>query len=429
MRGRTNILGGGMNINGSVGSFLIERGNSILPGDFVEYTFVSDVKTLSEGNTNALECIFNIKDDLYICVYEGQIRLVEVVNGVLYFRYIRDIIYASNLKRLRDNLFLAYSKTSNEICFFNVNVLDKTFDSIIIYNSSYSNEITVCNENKIIRFSSFIKGSTSSGTSVYGQLSYEVIDVSDLNNIVILNSSSVNVDPEITGTDVTADDVYEGRFYVILSQILEYMFDDELNVFSEVSVKNSTGEIISSDNKRYLVIKTSRSLGVIDKLNGVVRYYTLSSFLNGYAGSSQDEVYFTNINKNGVFYIFTSASESGRYIYQLALRSVKIVEGVLTSNSNFLLIDKEKIKVNGNFPDMNGISLSNGSSIIPFCKYDEYYNVYYINIQNIGNNLVIGFSENTVRSYSGENTIVGVAKEMGKEDEMIEVYIPNIEGV
>ena len=87
MRGRTNITGGGMNLNATVDEFTVAEGNDITSGDFVEYYTTVSERTLISSSMSILNhtktgnglCLGISDNVLYL--FEETISGLEIVGA------------------------------------------------------------------------------------------------------------------------------------------------------------------------------------------------------------------------------------------------------------------------------------------------------------------------------------------------------------
>lgn len=469
MRGRVNTdLYSGISLNANTDQFEVSGGN-VVAGDFVQYKYAgAERKQLSANRLSASVKYYKVTNDLYI-TNEGVLydvssgNMIQVAAAEYTGKFIDHI---SDYKYLLGCVDITLA--------IEVDVINKTITTLSSvehpgYNSIIALGVVGANRNRAIRWSNSTSSYNSSkGTTVYTNW-FSILDISDLNNISIIQNYHQSSASSSAGNDTmeVAVSIYlgtsENKFFFYSNAVgyngarilwYEYIeFDETTDYFvldssgkpvytrwSAPSDESSTYYGLHPNNiydNRYCVTikngtvanmrlyvhdlnsKTTKSMDLFQS-DLVVRtdHYTTSNTSRG--------IYTSEIDENGDFYIASTPFNSnvgngiGLCKCHIGLNGQIEVIGNLIS---FKPSDTAPYSI------ITPLNLGNKSIMVLMPTTSgttEGSGTYYYNAEVVNGDIVIGEQTDKVEPYDGTNPkmLLGVAAQSGSSGDTIDVYVP-----
>lgn len=401
MRGRTNA-NGGIFLNATTDEFEVATGNSIVAGDFVEYSINSDYVTL---NTSFIGEVYNVSLNHYIAIIGNYPTLFTYINGII-------------------NIIANYPYTATSIA-----QIDSTR-----YAVALSDKIGVLQvSDSAITLISSINESDANLVYVYGT---DII--LNYNDTTIKTYKCNNTYTSITNVDTAETSANHSRFFGRTSdRFLTLTISSSGSGATRVDtytidnrpINISTGEIGESITTSFIKRENSSASGTTceavndryiiftEREYSYSQTYFYATYISAYdvvenrlitqMGALPDrglsyESSSTRLGTNNRF-ILVFSQKSFLLLFDTNLMTITILDSSTTlTGSNHILYNFDRINL-GDMKENTG-----------------YRNVY------IGSNtLQIGTPTNTVKRYQGTGNPMGVAKQSGSAGDTIAVYIPS----
>lgn len=387
MKGRTNVLNGGIILNANTVDKEIKTGN-IVAGDFVNYYTENSYIPFSEYFYFAA----NIGDyTVGTSPSSSSGSLVLIKNNEILNRYstytVEDIASIGNYIAVSSGKMLLIIGIQN--------------DTLVLVDShEFSKNIKFLEvaNNKIV---AFLASQTCYDTCA-------VCQISQNGQIQGLAESSVSTYMQ----NAYAPDLryYNGWYYMLSlsSSGNSYNFKFQVNVNNQIENLASTYSLPSSNSKRFLYQKDSKvlygesaykSCYWVELTTGA---YTSVNGINGIAT--------TRITENGLFLVKRDSTSYNVELYSFNDESVEVTLLSSLNDSGYY----GAMPLNTCWFKGNNACIKNNDS-----------GTYYVEIADIVNNTLTHHqNKNYVKPYAGGIEPIGVAKESGTAGDTIAVYVP-----
>jgi len=387
MKGRTNVLNGGIVLNANTVDKEIKTGN-IVAGDFVNYYTENSYIPFSEN----FYFIANIGDyTVGTSSNSSSGSLVLIKNNEILSRYstytVEDIASIGN--------YIAFSSGKMLL------IIGIQNDTLVLVDSHEFSEnikfLEVAN-NKIV---AFLASRTNYDTCA-------VCQISQNGQIQELAESSVSTYMQNAyGPDLR---YYNGWYYMLSlsSSGDSYNFKFQVNVNNQIENLASTYSLPSSNSKRFLYQKDSKVLYGESAYNS---YYWVELTTGAYTSvNGINGIATTRITENGLFLVKRDSTSYSVELYSFNDESVEVTLLSSLNDSGYY----------GTMPlgtcwfKGNNAYIRNSDS-----------GTYYVEMADIVNNTLSHHqNKNYVKPYAGGIEPIGVAKESGTAGDTIAVYVP-----
>lgn len=386
MKGRTNVLNGGIILNANTVDKEIKTGN-IVAGDFVNYYTENSYIPFSEY----FYFLANIGDyTVGTSLNSSSGSLVLIKNNEILSRYstytVEDIASIGNYIAFSSGKMLLIIGIQNDTLVLvdshefskNIKFLEVANNKIVAFLASQTNYDTcaVCQ----ISQNGQIQGLAESSVSTYMQNAYN---------------------PDLR--------YYNGWYYMLSlsSSGNSYNFKFQVNVNNQIENLASTYSL-SGNSKRFLYQKDSK---VLYGETAYKNYYWVELTTGAYTSvNGINGIATTRITENG---LFLAKRDSTSYYVELYSFNDESVEVTLLSSLND----------SGYYGAMPlGTCWFKGNNA---CIKNNDSGTYYVEIADIVNNTLTHHqNKNYVKPYAGGIEPIGVAKESGTAGDTIAVYVP-----
>lgn len=428
MRGRTNITGGGMNLNATVDEFTVVDGQSVTSGDFVEFETVVSEKTLTSLKLST-KAHSKVTEDLCVVLHNNILYLISSgYNGL-------EIVDSYSDMLVRDYEILPDKSivigVQEEPFIIRLKITNEKFQYVCGATGIPSGEILSTDLNYLL----------VNGEKLYMfNIRTNVIDSSHYTYYFSIYTFDVSVSSRVSYISGNFDEtIYEGlqrssksnfwkpvfvgeNIYLLSEKASSKKFlnfqiiGGSLNIISNESVAAGTDVPLICFFDKYILSLSGYVLYIYNTKTGVSTQYTLPNF--GF-----------NISYNGLLYAEISEISEGRFaifFYGGSPQKTYYQNGVFKLSESTGALELESNIFNPGFSSFSnsqiGVIFLNG--IINDLMYvNNVTKSYAIEYKQGAGLLYDKTKEGFVKPYSG-GIAIGVAKQSGKSGQKIEAYVP-----
>lgn len=427
MRGRTNASNGGIFLNATTDTFEVATGNTIVAGDFCEYVYDTEIKTLTTAtSTYDLLNVQKLDNGLYVASYLNYFTVLQMSSGVLSVINQTQYGVLSNTGRLcvmSNNRVAVISLDSSTyyLTVFSVasdgtvtqlaqesvgTTVSSAYNTSISYLGNMGGNVVACVHSSYLRSSATdtitLHAIDITDTSSVGHYSRNITSgMTYNNNFNVIGFGNNKVAYIIKGSSSSSGTVYYYEKVVTYNEGFEETVSTSITSSTFSSLAGNLVNYYPDDNKTYFY----NGAGLFDASTDA--FYSISYSTIGLSASIDKAI---NIGNNKA--IIYSNSKYYQIEFNTASHSFTLLSDTPLSNESGTIVS---------------VSLALGNVVLLsyYRNYSSTYTIRYatLSIDDSGN-VELGGVTNTVQEWQGSGNPMGVAKQSGTAGDTIEVYIP-----